>query len=301
MKLFFRATAVAIWLAVLPAAAFAAAVPDPIVRMITEAARTGDAQTLDITVDLAKRTNPGSVAEIDALVGGLRAEAESARLAALREQGFFEGWSGSGEIGVSLTSGTSENTNVAAGIALTKEGIDWRHKLAGVANYQKSNGVKTAERYLASYEANYKFSERFFALGLVQWERDTFAGFSRRFTESVGLGYTILAGPTVNWQVSGGPAWRQTNYVGGGSDSDMAARASTLFLWNLGATTVLSEDAGVYLGGSSNTYYSTTALTSQIIEDVSARFSFGIISESDPPPGIDKTNTITRFTLVYNF
>jgi putative salt-induced outer membrane protein len=269
--------------------------------MITEAARTGDAQTLDITADLARRTNPDSVAEIDALAAGLRAEAENARLAALREQGFFEGWSGSGEVGLSQTSGTSDNTTVAAGVTLTKDGLDWRHKLVGLANYQKSNGVTSAERYLASYEGNYKFNDRLFAFGLVQWERDTFAGFTRRFTESLGLGYTLFAGPPFHWEVSGGPAWRQTNYILGGSDNDLSARASTALAWEIFANTTLTEDAGVYIGGSSNTWFSTTALTTQVIEDISARFSFGVISESDPPPGISKTNTITRFTLVYDF
>jgi hypothetical protein len=29
--------------------------------------------------------------------------------------------------------------------------------------------------------------------------------------------------------------------------------------------------------------------------------SFNVTSESDPPPGIDNTNTITRLTLVYGF
>jgi putative salt-induced outer membrane protein len=231
----------------------------------------------------------------------LAAEAEAARVARLQEQGFFEGWTGEGEIGATLTSGTSEITTVAAGVSLTKETLDWRHTLTGVANYQRSDGVTTANRFLAGYEVNYKFSPRFWVLGLLQWEQDEFAGFDQRFTESVGLGYRIVDTPMFVWDVSGGPAFRQTSFTDGTDESDVAGRAATHILWNIADGTVLTEDAGVYLGGRSNTYFSTTALTSQIIEDVSARISFGVVMESNPPPGIAETNTITRFTLVYSF
>jgi putative salt-induced outer membrane protein len=276
-------------------------IPDPLVRIINEAAKTGDAATLATMADLAKKANPASAAEIDALVASLNAEAEAARVARLESQGFFEGWSGEGEIGASLTTGTSKNTNVAVGVGLVKDGITWRHKVAAAANYQRSNGITTADRYLASYEANYKFSPRFYALGTLMWEQDKFAGFNSRYTESLGLGYNILTGPTLFWDVSGGPALRQTRFITGRNSNDFAGRLATHFAWNLAAATVLTEDAGVYLGGSSNTYFSTTALTSQIVEDISGRVSFGVVSESNPPPGVQKTNTISRFTLVYSF
>ena len=281
--------------------AFADPVPDPIVRLITEAARTGNPATLATAVDLSKKTNPRSVAEIDALVAGLKADAESARVARAREAGFFEGWKGEGEIGASLTTGTSKNTTVAVGATLAKDGVDWRHKLIASANYQRSNGTTTADRYLASYEADYKFTERLFGLGLVQWEQDKFAGFNRRFTESLGVGYSILTGPEVNWQVSGGPALRQTKFVTHTSKNDLSARLGTLLLWNISPATVFSEDGGMYLGGSDNTYYSTTALTTKIMGDLSARVSFNVIVESKPPPGVTDTSTISRFTLVYSF
>src|SRR5437660_12795011 len=90
-----------------PSVVFADPVPDPIVRLITEAARSGNPAALATAVDLSKKTNPRSIAEIDSLVAGLKADAESARVARVREQGFFQGWSGEGEIGASLTTGTS--------------------------------------------------------------------------------------------------------------------------------------------------------------------------------------------------
>lgn len=287
--------------ALIPTVVLADPIPEPVIQIITEAANTGNPATLQSVVDLAKKTNPRSVAEIDALVANLKQQADAARTARLASQGFFEGWAGEGEVGASLTTGTSKDKTLALGIHLTKDGLDWRHKIIGLANYQHSNGNTTAENYLASYEANYKITPRLFALGLLQWEQNRFAGFSRRYTESLGLGYTILDTTQFNWQISGGPALRQTKLITGESESDTSARAGTAFLWNISRTTVFSEELGAYLGGSDNTYFSTTALTTKIMGDVSARASFNISSESNPPPGIDSTNTITRFTLVYSF
>src|SRR2546430_2063065 len=134
MKLLPAALACALYLCV-PSVVFADPVPDPIVRLITEAIRTGNPATLVTAVDLSKKTNPRSVAEIDALVAGLKADAESARVARVREQGFFEGWSGEGEVGASLTTGTSKNTNVAGGAPLGQDGDDRGHKIIPPAKY----------------------------------------------------------------------------------------------------------------------------------------------------------------------
>jgi putative salt-induced outer membrane protein len=285
----------------LPGIASADPIPEPIIQIITEAAKTGNAATLQTTVNLAKTTNPRSVAEIDALVANLQREAEATRVARVRSQGFFEGWKGEGEVGASLTTGTTKNKTVALGINLTRDGLDWRHKLVGIANYMRSGDTTTADRYLASYQGDYKFTPRLFAYGLLQWEQDRFAGFNRRFTESVGLGYTIIATPVFNWQISGGPALRQTKLITHESESATTAHAGTIFGWNISPTMVFTEDLGTYIGGSDNTYFSTTALTAKIMGDLSARASFNVTSESDPPPGIESTNTITRLTLVYSF
>ena len=275
--------------------------PEPVVRLITEAAATGNPAVLKDTVDVAKRTYPGSAAEIDALVANLQAQAEAMRLARLQQQGFLEGWSGEGEIGAAETTGTVSNTTVSAGIKLNKAGIEWQHHLIGLVDYQRSKGVTTANRELASYEADFNFTPVLFANGLVQWEQDRFAGFDRRFTESLGLGYWIFKLPDFTWQLSGGPAFRQASLINSTKQNDISARAATQIAWIIIPGTVLSEDAGVYAGGKDNTYTSTTALTTQVFGNLSARLSFNINVESKPPPGIDNTSTISRFTLVYNF
>ena len=200
---------------------------------------------------------PGSAVEIDALVANLRAQAAAARLARLREEGFFAGWSGEGEAGASQTTGTARNTNVALGVKPNRVGIDWEHHLAGLVDYQRSDGRTTANRELASYEADYNFAPALKAIGLVQWEQDPFAGFNRRLTETAGLAYIIFSTPDLVWLASAGPACRQTRFTDGRTGSDLSGHGATNFTWHITPGTVFTEDAGFYVGGRDNTYYST--------------------------------------------
>lgn len=283
----------------LPTTAFAEPVPTSVAAMIDAAA--GDPAALKTVADIAKKTNPGSAAEIDAQVARLKTKTAAARVAKLEGQSLTEGWTGEGTIGAFASSGNTSSTGVSVGIKVTKEGVKWKNTLTGAVNYQKDNGVTSQERYFASYDANYKFSERFYALGLASWERDTFAGFSSRFSESLGLGYKLLATPKVLLAIEGGPALRQTNYILMGDTNEFAGRVAGNFVWNLSPTTAFSEKASYFFGGNTNTITSETALTSKLYGALSARLSFFIQNESNPQPGLMATDTTTRFTLVYGF
>ncbi|MGL4542212.1 MAG: DUF481 domain-containing protein [Polymorphobacter sp.] len=281
------------------AAVHAEPVPATVAAMIDAAA--GDPAALKTVADIAKKTNPGSTAEIDAQVAALNAKAADARLAKLESQTFTQGWSGEGSIGAFTSSGNTSSTGVAVGVKLVKEGVRWKNTLAGAVNYQKDNGVTSQERYFVGYDLNYKFSDRFYALALVSWERDTFSGFTSRFSESIGLGYKLVNTPKVILAVEGGPALRQTDYILTGNESSFDGRVAGNFVWNIGPTTAFTETASYFFGGNSNTLTSETALTTKLYNALSARVSFFIQNESNPQPGLDATDTTTRITLVYGF
>lgn len=95
MRILFAVPALA--LAVPFAAAHAEPVPASVAAMIDAAA--GDPASLKTVADIAKKTNPGSAAEIDAQVAALNKKTEEARVAKLESQSFTEGWSGEGTIG----------------------------------------------------------------------------------------------------------------------------------------------------------------------------------------------------------
>ncbi len=97
----------------------AAPIPDAVAAMLDAAA--GDPTHLKIVADIAKKTNPQSAAEIETKVTGFAAAQANAREEKLTSQGFFDGWSGSGEAGGFISSGNTNNKGIAIGANLAKE------------------------------------------------------------------------------------------------------------------------------------------------------------------------------------
>ena len=286
-------------LAVPTAAVAAEPLPAGVAAMLDAAA--GDPAAMKMVADIARKAHPGSVADVDAKVAALAATTEAARVAKLESQGFSEGWSGEGSIGIFNSTGNTTSTGIAAGAKLAKDGVRWRNTIIAQADYQKQDGVITKERYFLGYDVNYNFSPRFFAVGLLSWERDRIAGFSSRFSEGLGLGYRLVDSPSLTVSLEGGPALRQTSFLTGEDNSSITARAAGNLLWTIASTTTLSERASYFIGGESNTLTSETALTTKVYGGLSARLSFFIQKESNPQPFRKATDTTTRFTMVYGF
>jgi putative salt-induced outer membrane protein len=285
----------------IPVAAQAETIPTPIEKMIRAAAATGDATKLSTTVDLAKQTTPESVAEIDTLVAELNKSAEEVRVAKLQSQGFFEGWSGQGEAGASVSTGNTETTGVALGLGLAKESLRWRHSVTAAVDYVRNDGETQKQRYFAGYEGNYKFSDNLYVLGLLSWEKDRFAGFSRRFSEAVGIGYSPIKTPTMSLNLEAGPALRQTAYIDGRSENKIGGRGALDYRWVIRPGLIFTEKASAYLQSDNSTLTSTTAVDVKLIGALSGRASFLVQHETDPPIGLKNTNTTSRLTLVYGF
>lgn len=290
-KTMFAATAGAV-LAVSNAAP-AEPIPPAVEAMIREAG--SDVGTV---AKVAKRSHPGSAAEIDALVARMAARREADKQARLARAGFFDNWTGEGEVGVNYTTGNTKDFGASASIGLTKDGLKFRHKVKGLIDRQKSHGLVTRNRGLAGYELNYKFDNRLYIYGLGGWERNTFAGFSRRFTESAGAGYSVFKTDNMTLDVTGGPAFQQTRYIDGRREAGVTARAAAEFAWAIRDDLKFSEKAAVFFG---NQWTSTSALTFVLNDALSSRLSFDVIHEDNPPPGRRGTDTATRVSVVYGF
>jgi putative salt-induced outer membrane protein len=295
-----------------------AALPEPVRAMIDAAIATGDEAKVRTVVDLAKQTNPDDTAEIEAILTGFEAhlaETKVAQAAAkeaeIRSAGLFENWSGKGEFGAFRATGNSSNTGITAGLTAERQGIVWRHRLTGRVDYQRANGTTTREQLLARYEPNYNFSDRFYVYALAQYERDRFQGFSGRYAVSGGIGYQALRKDDLQLSLKAGPAYRVTQFIDGRSESRIAGLVGIDFDWSITDRLQLTQDTNAVAetGGSAvaiidsrNTSIDlVTGLNAAISSKLSARFSYAIEYDSNPPPGAVQTDTLSRVTLIYDF
>lgn len=301
----------------LPGAA-RAELPAPVRAMIDAARATGDEAKVRTVIEIARATNPDDAGEIDTILAdfetGLaaaKAAEAAAKEAAIRSNGLFENWSGKGEFGAFSATGNSSNSGITTGLAVDRQGIAWRHRLTARVDYQRANGVTTREQFLARYEPNVNVSDNFYVYALAQYERDRFQGFSGRYAVSGGIGYQAVKTDDVQLSVKAGPAYRVTEFVDGRSESRIAGLFGVDFDWRITDRLKLTQDTNAVAetGGSAiaiidsrnTTLDLITGLDATINSSLTARFSYAVEYDSNPPPGAVQTDTLSRVTLIYDF
>jgi putative salt-induced outer membrane protein len=275
------------------------ALPDSVRAMVEAAAKTGDKAKIDAVVAIAKETNKGAEGEIDKIVADIGAAQAAEREAKLATAGFFENWTGSGQLGAAVTTGNVEQKSFTAGLDLKRDGIRWRHRANALFDILDAEGANDQQRILAGYQVDYKFSERFYAWGRFEYEKNREAGIERRFAQSAGLGWRAVASDRVTWDLEAGPALRQTRFVTG-DDNSFAVRGASRFLWQLSDTAAFTNDTFMFWDDAGSVQ-NTAALTSKLFGALSARLSFNLAWEEQPPIGLEKLDTTSRITLVYDF
>jgi len=276
--------------------------------LIQAAFEAGDETTLAGLFKLARRTNPQASRQIEALeaeIGARRAEklAREARERAdrLAAASMLDNWKGEIELGGSRSTGNNRILSLYGAVSFDREGLKWQHSVKMRADFQRSNGITTADRYRLSWQPNYKINDGVFVYGLGQYERDRFLGYSSRFTASSGVGFTLISQPDVKLTVQGGPAVRYTDAVDEPNQTSAAGRASMSLRWKITPTLNLLQDAAMYLERGDTNAQSTTSLDTRLIGKLKARFSYDVQYENRHVTGREPLDTISRATLVYSF
>lgn len=268
--------------------------------LLRAAADKSDA-VLASTADVAKKAFPKSAKEIDALVKQLRSAATQRHQEKLRHLGLLRGWKGHGQVGASSTSGNTRSTGLAVGLDFSREGLKWTHTFNATFDYERDNGVETKGRYFGSYQANYRFSDQLYLLGLTCWESNRFSGFDSRATETLGFGYSLIRTPAMTLSVEGGPALRQTDFVVAGPKKTIAGRAAVNYAWSMMPNLKLTENMSYYNEDQEGTFTANTAVTVGLIGSLSMQASYLAQYESAPPTLLHRYNSTARTTLVYSF
>ena len=276
--------------------------------MLEAAAATRDNTAVDTMARFARQTQPDHVAEIDAFVAEYRdgarrrlAEAAAARRIAIAERGVLDGWTGQVQAGASRATGNTSNSAVTGALALNRTGNVVDYKFRARADYQRTRGVTTQERYLAELSPQYRFDERLFAFGLGRWERDRFQGFSNRWTASGGVGYRPVDAHGQRLDVRSGPAWRKSDLILGHTEGSVGWLTEGDFRWQVTPTLKLGQTGSALFDTRNNSFIATTSVDARLIGPLSARFAYSVEHNSDPPLATLRTDTLSRFTLVYDF
>lgn len=285
-----------------------ASLPDPVRAVLDAAIAAGSEVEVEAVVRFTKAANPDAGEEIDRIASEYRdarakekAEAEEKQKAKLAEATIWQNWKGEGQVGAMQSSGNTDALGLSGGLALARKGIAWDYRFRAQADYQRTNGSTSMERYVVEMEPQYRIDDRGFAYGLGRWESDRTLGYDTRWNASGGLGYKVIDGKAMTLSLKGGPAWRRTEYRSGLSDDELTGLAGLDFGWQLSPSLRLTQVASTLVGERNTSTNSLTALSAKLSGTLSARIAYSAQIDSHPPTGIENVDTQTRFTLVYGF
>ena len=278
-----------------------AMIPENIRAMLDAAIESGNDGDVSTIVKYARAADPLSGDAVLAIAEQWRADRTAAREAVIRQASFLNLWSGRAELGGFVTTGNSETAGGSVVLDANREGLQWRHKFHAQADYQESLGTTTREHYLVSYEPNYKFDERAYVYGQVQYEADRFLGYTDRFSASSGFGYSAIKSPAVQLDLEVGPGYRHTSFTDDTVQSSITGRGSVDLRWRILPGLSVSQNAVAVAQRFNSTVSGTTAVTAKLLGPLSAQLSYYFQYESMPPAGRETTDTISRASLVYSF
>lgn len=276
-------------------------IPPEMRAMMDAAIQANDDAAVDVIVKYARAADPGSRDLVLRRATEWRNARARARDQRVRQAGAFQLWSGRAEAGGFISTGNSDVTGLTGALDLTREGLRWRHRILAQADFQRTGGVTSRERYVAGYQPNYKINDRGYVYGNAQYEADRFLGYDSRYSVSAGAGYGVLRRTGLTLDLELGPAFRQTDFTDARMQSSAAVRGSVELDWTIVSGLSITQDSSAYLERYNSTVRSVTAIEAKLLGPLSARFSYTVQYESQPPDGRLTTDATSRASIVYAF
>lgn len=205
------------------------------------------------------------------------------------------------EVGALFTTGNTDeqSLNFAGNIAFTRNQWEYGFNLDGL--YAASDDETKGQRFYGVANANYSFTEDSFFQARASHEDDRFSGFDSQsdFTVSYGRGF-LKNRSDMDLVVNAGVGIRWSRLNGSDFDEPIMRLAGE-YEWIISNSAAFSQELAVEYGSDSNIYRSDTGITTQIMENLSLRFSIRLKHQTEVPAGREETDSETAVTLVMNF
>ena len=226
----------------------------------------------------------------------------AAALIAVQSPESLAQWKGKGEVGAVMARGNSDADTVNIKLESAKEFDRWKHGFGIQALRATNDGDKTAERYGAFWQSDYKLDDRTYLFGGLRYEDDRFSGFDYQASATAGIGRKFIDTDTTKFSGQAGVGYKRLEYALTGITENEAIFAGELKFEHALTETTKIIDKFVVEAGSSNTFVANDlALQVKMSDKFSLSAGIGVRYNSDPPGGLKTTDTLTTLNLVYGF
>lgn len=224
-----------------------------------------------------------------------------------------DGWTGEASLSAGMTTGNTETTEAGIAIDVNRAAGDWNFGVQLSGDYGEEDGIENRNRYFAGFDLDHDFNDTMFTFGRLSYEVDQFTGFDSRTFVGGGVGWHILDDETHNWTVRGGPGLKIDEVkrlitedefgapviIPARTEESLGAVVNSKYYVAFNDAVSLTNKTGVIYSQESTQLTNSVGLTAAINGHLSARVSYDVRHDTNPPLDFEPTDTATRFSLVY--
>lgn len=236
-----------------------------------------------------------------AIIAVLATSSLALATAATAQDAADDGWSGEASLTGSRTTGNTETTDIGLGLNLQKATDVWKHTFKASADFGRVSGITNRERFVLGYQIDRNLSDRLYVYGNADYFSDKFGAFEDGYFLGTGLGYNLVLPEPLAWDLEAGLGYRSQTTQGPLSvtEEELALRGASKLKYALNDNVSAYNNSEVIYGDSNTYLWNETGLTANLMGNLAARASFRIDHNTDVAVGREKTDTITRFGVVY--
>ncbi len=205
------------------------------------------------------------------------------------------------ELGAIFTSGNTDDENVRFRGRFDAIREDWSYRFSMDGFRSSSDGELSAQRLYTVGSATYNFDPDNFIQGRIAHDDDRFSGYDGqtdasvsygqvilRDIENMSLSYTVGAGVRVSRGVENG----DTDY------EEAILRLSTDYSWDISDSARFIQALSVDAGERSKIGRSESSIETDIMENLSMKFTINVKHQTEVPVEREKTDTEASITLL---
>lgn len=220
-------------------------------------------------------------------------------------------WSGKGQAGLVFARGNTDTDTINLKLDMADEVDLWKHALTMAALRAATDGETTADRYMAGWQSNYKFTDKAFWFGGLRYEKDKFSGFDFQASLTTGVGYSFYDTKEIKFSGQVGVGYRQSR-----TDSDAIpphhSAGDAIFVAGLNyenqitATTKVLDKLSLESGSDDTLVSNFLGLEVKVSTALALAVGVDARYHTDPPGNADgttrkKLDTLSTVNLVYSF
>lgn len=208
------------------------------------------------------------------------------------------------DLGFVNAAGNTSVTSFNLGEVLTHASGAWKLQQTFAALYGRTDGESSAEQFRAGVRADHALSDRVGIYGLAGWDRNTFAGISRRFEEGLGVAVRVIAEARTELAFEAGVGATQQQNTADESTSFLSGRAAgrfKQFVAEKAYVQQLLEFLPNFDASDDYRVFSETSLVAPLSASIALKAAYVIRFDNLPEPGFVKSDRVLTTGVQVNW